>query len=201
MALTTPDDLVRRATQGDRAALHDLLLSLDPYLRAVLASYLGPATQPADLDDAVQATQARVLGIELRLDRHTLADFRAWVTTVAWHCASEARRQLRRREYTGMAGPREDQPNLLDGQADPGDTPSRQARWQEWCHRLRAAVEALPEPDRTIVILRHFECLPVGEVAARLDLNAGAVRMRCMRALHQLRDELGGSSQAPLSDR
>jgi hypothetical protein len=54
----------------------------------------------------------------------------------------------------------------------------------------------LDEPGRTVVILRYFDGLSGPEIAARLGIQPGAVRMRLKRALDQLRRELGDDPRA-----
>jgi RNA polymerase sigma-70 factor (ECF subfamily) len=57
--------------------------------------------------------------------------------------------------------------------------------------RVRAALEALPERDREVLVLRHLEELPPREIAAVLGLSEGAVYTRHLRALRKLRILLG----------
>ena len=56
---------------------------------------------------------------------------------------------------------------------------------------LRAAMAHLKPEDRAVLVLRYYLDLSVAETARDLRLNPGAVRMRCSRAVAQLRDQLG----------
>ena len=55
---------------------------------------------------------------------------------------------------------------------------------------LHRAVEALGEPDRSIVTLRYFEELSLKEVAQVVDMPVNSVKSRLYRALEKLRGML-----------
>lgn len=58
-------------------------------------------------------------------------------------------------------------------------------------HRLlRAAIDALPENDRRIIVLRHFDDLGNGECAAVLGIDPKAASIRYVRALERLHQKL-----------
>ena len=54
---------------------------------------------------------------------------------------------------------------------------------------IRSAVDCLPEPLRTVVVLRYFEDFNLNEIASLLDLPLGTVKFR----LHRARKELAAS--------
>lgn len=55
---------------------------------------------------------------------------------------------------------------------------------------LIAALEALPEHYRNVILLRDFEELGIGEVAERLELTTAAVKSRLHRARQLTREYL-----------
>ena len=55
---------------------------------------------------------------------------------------------------------------------------------------LRRAVEALGEPDRSIIVLRYFEELKLSEVAQVVKLPENTVKTRLYRALEKLKNAL-----------
>lgn len=58
-------------------------------------------------------------------------------------------------------------------------------------HRLlRAAIDALPENDRRILVLRHFDDLGNAECAAILGIESKAASIRYVRALEKLEKKL-----------
>lgn len=52
---------------------------------------------------------------------------------------------------------------------------------------LRKALEALNEPDKTIVKLRFFEDMPLAEIADVFDENVNTVKSRLYRSMKKLR--------------
>ena len=55
---------------------------------------------------------------------------------------------------------------------------------------LRAAVASLPENDRAIIVLRHFDGMGNSECAAALGIESKAASIRYVRALERLREKL-----------
>jgi RNA polymerase sigma-70 factor (ECF subfamily) len=72
-----------------------------------------------------------------------------------------------------------------------GSSPSGRLRRREQRDRIQAALAALPERDREVLVLRYLEQLPVDEIASVLGLSEGAVYARHLRALQRLRLTLG----------
>ena len=70
-------------------------------------------------------------------------------------------------------------------------SPSAGLRRQERRDRVRAALAALPEQDREVLVLRILEALPTRETAAILSIGEVAVRSRQVRALDRLKALLG----------
>lgn len=96
----------------------------------------------------------------------------AWVTRVALNLAtSHHRRSAVRRRHTADTG---------------GDTSPTSVRDDEgWM--VRAAVASLPERQRTAVILRYFEDLPVDAVSDLMGVSPSAVKKLTARGVDRLR--------------
>ena len=93
----------------------------------------------------------------------------------------------------------------LDEAADPesaSDTDPRLTDWSTNPERLfeskdtqrtvRAAISALPEQARIVVILHHIEGMDVEDIAKLLRWPVGTVKSRLSRARDQLRRKLAG---------
>lgn len=65
-----------------------------------------------------------------------------------------------------------------------------QPAWDELRPVIDDAMHELPEHDRTAILLRYFEALPLARVGAALGLSENAARMRVDRALEKLRGRL-----------
>ncbi len=106
---------------------------------------------------------------------------RAWLRRVVSNAARlHWRRDVRRRAREEVAATSE----AIDG---PDDAAER----AELLERILTSLLALPKPDRTIVLWRYFDGESTARIAARLDINPGAARMRLSRALARIRAELG----------
>ena len=87
--------------------------------------------------------------------------------------------------------------------ADRELTPAAAATHHELEQRFHAAIEMLDEPDREVILMRHFEHLSNQETAAALELSEAAAGMRYLRAMRRLRallqeppSQSGGEGQA-----
>ncbi|HEX6884114.1 MAG TPA: sigma-70 family RNA polymerase sigma factor, partial [Planctomycetota bacterium] len=138
-----------------------------------------------DAEDLVQEVWTRALGAGERP-----AQPRAWLARIARNLAvsrfrGEARRTAREREHGSRSGPE-------DAAQDLAETGAR----FELAQRVAAAVQALEEPYRGVVLLRYFEGLEQAAIAERLGVPIATVRTRQQRALAKLRErldrELGG---------
>ena len=56
---------------------------------------------------------------------------------------------------------------------------------------VREAVARLPEPQRVVVIMHHFEDQPVADIATALGIPLGTVLSRLARGREALRRRLG----------
>jgi RNA polymerase sigma-70 factor (ECF subfamily) len=174
------------------------------------------------LDALVRATYADVYALAFRLvrDREEAADvtqevfvrvmrsvvgfrgesaFGTWLHRVTVNTALTAlrkrsRRALPGREAFGM-------PDSVHDVVDPDAGPEERAERAELLARAEAAVAALPESSRTIVVLRDVEGLSTAEVAAQTGLSETAVKVRLFRARERLRASLADSSVTPLPRR
>jgi RNA polymerase sigma-70 factor, ECF subfamily len=74
----------------------------------------------------------------------------------------------------------------------PAWTPSvdELAERRELCERVRRLVQSLPEPHRTVLVLRDLEELSTEETAALLGVRINAVKTRLHRARQALRTML-----------
>ncbi|HET6880364.1 MAG TPA: sigma-70 family RNA polymerase sigma factor [Pirellulales bacterium] len=73
-------------------------------------------------------------------------------------------------------------------------TPAEQAATNEASLLLARAIESLSPDDQQLIRLRHFEQLSHEAIAVQLGCSPATVRMRWVRALRKLRDQLGGPS-------
>ena len=106
----------------------------------------------------------------------------AWLTTVTYRTAVDARRRIQRRE-AALAG--------LPGRGPSASAADLAAQADE-ARRARAALEGLNDPYRAALRLRYLEGLSYAEIAIRLDTIERTARTWVGRGLMQLRARLGG---------
>jgi RNA polymerase sigma-70 factor (ECF subfamily) len=151
-----------------------------------------------DPSDVVQESLAEAAANLDRYLRDRPLPFYPWLRQLAQRRLIDLHRrhvQARRRSVAREAGPTglPDHSALALAERLFARTPSPSARLRarERRDRLRAALEALPEQDREVLVLRILEGLPTRETAAVLGIGEVAVRSRQVRALDRLRALLG----------
>jgi RNA polymerase sigma-70 factor (ECF subfamily) len=198
MTAAAPDteELLRRSQAGDRQARGALLQRHRQRLRRMIALRLDRRLAARlDPSDLVQEALAEA---DRRLDdyaRKRPLPFYPWLRQLAWDRLADAHRrhvQARRRSVT-----REDAEPL----GLPGGSALRLAdrllasealRQEELRERVRAALEALAEADREVLVLRYLEQMSAQEVGAVLGVSEAAAKKRALRALQKLRALLEG---------
>ena len=193
------EHLLERAAAGDGAAREQLLQRHRRRLGRMVAVRFDPrVTARVDPSDVVQETLAEAAANLDRYLRQRPLPFYPWLRQLAQRRLIALYRrhvQARRRSVTREVGP----PGLPDHSAlaladrlfARTSSPSAGPRRQERRDRVRAALAALPEPDREVLVLRILEALPTRETAAVLGISEVAVRSRQVRALDRLKVLLG----------
>lgn len=139
----------------------------------------GVLRQREDAEDVAQDALARAfqrLGALRDPER-----FRSWLVRSCWRSAVDHRRSRERRERRELA---------VAG-ALPARNPEELPAASEFRERLLAAIDALPEKLRVVVILSGLHGHDSNEVAALLELPAGTVRSRLHAARRRLLEAMG----------
>lgn len=205
MSADLEETLIERACRGEPAAVSALLTDLRPgllrFFELRLDRALGRRLEPEDLVQQTLLEAARRLPEWCRGRSYPL---NTWLRLMARQALGEAlrrhlgagRRDARREEAPGARG--SDPSSLADWVVRSQTTPSQEARRNELRERVRQALEALPDLDREILVLRHFEALSNADAACELDIDPAAASKRFARALGRLRPLLGAfAPEAP----
>lgn len=172
---------------GDRDAFRALFRELGPRIHAF---FLRSFRDPAVSDELLQITFMNVH--RARATYREGSPVAPWVFTIAANVRrDELRRRMRRKEDLDEAA-LDDAVDVTQQDADP----QADALIAD---RVRAAVDALPEPQRVVVHLHRFEELTFPQIAGVLGLSEVAVRVRASRAYTKLREELRGLSRGGAS--
>ena len=195
-----PDGLLEQARQGDAHARQRLFALHREPVRRMISLRLDPAI--AARLDASDVVQDVLLEASRRLDdylRDPAMPFPLWLRHIARDHIIDAHRRHRLAQRRGVDREQPivpaafaDRSSLeLAGQfLDQDITPATAAIQHEMQRRLHAAIAALDEDDREIVLMRHFEQLSNQDVAAVLGLSEAAASMRHLRALRKLKAAL-----------
>lgn len=131
------------------------------------------------------------------------ASLRTWIYRIALHEASNQRRwwcRHKRQEVTIEAEAGESSEGhcicLKDTLIDTQDSPFDRAAQEEVRARVETALREVPEPFRTVVVLRDIEGFSYDEIAEILDVNLGTVKSRLMRGRVHLKERLAGFAAA-----
>jgi RNA polymerase sigma-70 factor (ECF subfamily) len=196
--------LLEQARAGSAQAFERLFAQYREQLRQLVDLRLDARVRArVDASDVVQETYLEAYRrLSTYLDKPPLP-FRLWLRQIAHDRTLKAGRDHRtaRRRSTDREVPLPEQSSLaLAGKLLAGSTPSQQLNRRELAQRLRQVMALLPETDREILVMRHFEGLSNQEVACLLGLEPGTVSKRHGRAmlrLHQLLFE-GGVTESEL---
>jgi len=174
---------MERLAQGDREALGALMERHYRRLYRILLGYLRNAD---DALDAVQETFVRVCEHAPRWNRE--AEVAPWLTRIA---VNQAIDRLRRRKRRAGDQPIEEHDRDLELSASTLEA-DRLVYGREIQERLTRALGGLPEGQRAVFVLRHYEQLSLEQIAQALEMNLGTVKSSLHRALHRMRATLAG---------
>ncbi|WP_343061561.1 RNA polymerase sigma factor [Nocardioides luti] len=175
------DDLARRAAEGDRAALEDLLAAVQPRVRRICGRML---LYP---EDAEEAAQDALLLVATKI--HTFAGrsrFTTWLHAVASNSARGTYRTLKRRAADRLTD------EVAQAHPDPRTTSviaGSRLDLLEALEVLGASHPDLVEP----LVLRDVQQLGYQEIADLLDIPLGTVKSRIHSARTAVRPLLAVS--------
>ena len=169
---------MRAAQAGDANAYRQLLLAIQPKVRAIVRSRLR---DPAAADDVVQNA---LLAIHRgRATYRPERPFGPWMRAIVRNAVVDHFRERKRR------GDRETSIDVGEWQ---DLRPPASVEQEPLPPELRDALDALPEAQREAVTLIQVEGLSVAEAALRVGVSPGALKVRAHRGYRALRDALSG---------
>jgi RNA polymerase sigma factor (sigma-70 family) len=170
-------ELIRRAQRGDTHAYEELVHA---YQGIAFRTAYVIARNASDAEDAAQDGFVKAWRALGRFREG--APFRPWLLQIVANEARNRRRSAGRRANLALRAATEE----LSGGAAP--SPEATLLSGEQRSELLAAVEGLPEEQRTVVALRYFLGLSEQEVAETVGVPQGTVKSRTARALERLRE-------------
>lgn len=181
--MINPDaELVARARQGDQQAFSALFGRYQRIIFSLIRHLTGDEEAAADL---TQETFVKAWHALPRL-RESQA-FGGWLRIIGTNLVRDHAR--RRRPESTLTDETNDDglaPDPPDGR--PGIEENLISAQQQVA--IREAVSRLPEPQRIVLIMHHFEEVPVAEIALELGIPLGTVLSRLSRGREALRRRL-----------
>ena len=176
-----------RLAAGDREALAPLMERHYQRVYRIALSYLR---HPDDALDTVQETFVKAFQKADRWDGSTEAG--PWLSRVAVNQSIDRWRRNRRRQATFTPLVEGDHDESL---ADTGLDPDRRVRGVS-CGTGWLGPRQLPEKQRAVVVLRHYQEMSLEEIAETLGMRLGTVKSSLHRALGRMRAGLEGELSA-----
>jgi RNA polymerase sigma-70 factor (ECF subfamily) len=133
----------------------------------------------AEAEDTVQDTFLRVLQ-----HRHKLAhidDLRVWLVRIAWNLALDRKRRIRPGQFEA---------GFLEALIAPNLPADQHLSEQRTLQATLSAVDALPKPERAVLLLSALDELDTPAIAAIVGKSPSAVRALLFRARTRLRQRL-----------
>ncbi len=182
---------MERYVDGDRRAFDRLHVALTGRLRGFLLKLVQD--EPA-CDDLIQLT---MLKAHLARDRFSVPGgdpdgaVQAWYFAIARNVAMDFLRDRHRAKKRSVAASGGDEStDPVVGLPDPSPTAQEHGEQveaeQTIVEEVRAAIAQLPPKQREVVELHKLRGMPMAEIAARLQVREGAVRVRAHRAYKAL---------------
>jgi RNA polymerase sigma-70 factor (ECF subfamily) len=180
---TTDAELIARHKRGDQAAFEQLVLRWDT--RVLNLAY----RLACDREEAREIRQIAFMRAYRGLAGFNGdARFSTWLNRVVvniWR--DRVRQQIKRRRDPESGEPVPDRP-----ETGALPCPSAVSEQREAGRIVAEAVAALPDAEREVVALRHYQGLTFAEIAEVVDAPVSTVKTRMSRALVRLRGWLKG---------
>jgi RNA polymerase sigma-70 factor (ECF subfamily) len=175
--------LVAELRAGSEEAFAWLIARYHKPIFSLLARTVQDRSEAADLTQEVFVKVFRGVG-----NFHGESSLRTWIYRIALHEASNQRRWWMRHKQREIPIDQE----ICDGESgttvwlkemlvDPAESPYEMAAHAENRARVEAALQQVPEPFRTTLILRDIEGFVYEEVAEVLGVHLGTVKSRLVR--------------------
>ncbi|HAJ97616.1 MAG TPA: RNA polymerase subunit sigma-24 [Ruminococcus sp.] len=170
--------LKRSPNDGHQELFHEYF----PYVYTIVFRKLQNVASMEDVEECVSDVFAEIFR---HYDTHSEydGDLKGYISTIANRKAVDMFRILSRNQGNTIS---------MDeiGEMDSGIDIVQNAEQSAQNRMVLQAVKDLGEPDTTIILQRYYFGYSSREIAKNLNLSAVAVRMRCSRALKQLRKKL-----------
>ena len=189
-SVATDEALMLRYQRGDRRAFAELVRRHKTPLFNFVLRYLR---SPSGAEDVTQEAFLRV--VQRAAEFKHEARFSTWLYTIARNLCIDHGRKMKLRRHPSL-----DAPTTEDGSArpmlevlpdpKPESDVGRAAEWTVMRRSIVVAVEALPDDQREVFLLREVGNLPFKEIAEVTGAAENTVKSRMRYALERLQEAL-----------
>lgn len=178
--------LIARAQRGERAGFDALVRKHQE------RAYVYAFRLTRDSDVAADVVADAFLRIHNALPNFKgQSSFKTWLYRILTNCYLDLRKRERARPHGSLdammdVGEGESGAQFADDRPNPEEEAQSRARGDA----MQAALAAMPEYQRAMIVMYHAEDMSYEEMAAALDLPVGTVKSRLNRARLNLRDGL-----------
>lgn len=203
--------LITRAKSGDSRAFDRLVREYSDRLGTHIRARAGrQLRQRYDVDDLRQETFMRAFQSIRQFRGDSQGTFWRWLLVIAEHVIQDHGRRLAaggglarkevslEQKHPGGQGESWTLESLLEAA---GHSPSRGLRRDERFDRLKSVLNSLPPDYARVILLARVECLPMKEVAKRMQRSPEAASMLLLRALLNLKSAFGDTDSIHLPAR
>ena len=179
----TDEQLIARFQAGDENAYIELVNRFRDRLINFVFQFLGDREQS---EDVVQDTM-----LKLYVKKHyyrEIAKFSTWIYTIARNLANTELRKRKRRKTTLLSQMTRVERDYDLPAIQPEIGQEVQSEFAE--KRIQAAIHALPEHFKTVIILRDIQELSYDDISSIVNVPLGTVKSRINRARLQLQVDL-----------
>ena len=170
-----------RAREDDETAFRELVEATEDRVYGTIVKMLGGLEGAEDL---AQKVYLRIWQARKRYE--PTAKFSTWMFSITRRLVLNERRGRGRRSAVFYDPRPEEKPHEIVS----GHSPATDAAAGELARAIDAALEDLPEEQRTALVLRRYEEMPYEEIAAVLNTTVPAVKSLLFRARETLRGKL-----------
>lgn len=186
----TDEVLMMRFQAGDRSAFTALVRRHKTPIYNFILRLVRSASAAEDL-----AQDVFVKVVQSAADFKHESRFSTWAYTIARNICIDHLRKMSFRQHPSLdqaQGEAQDGPTLLDRTADAHHSAAveRSVIGVELGRRITLSVEALPEEQREVFLLREVANLPFKDIASITGVSENTVKSRMRYALERLQESL-----------
>ena len=174
---------VALAKAGDRQAMCELYERNRSRIYSLAYRYAGNI---ADAEDILQDNFIKAFQSLQKCQLNENSYFATWLYRIAVNCALD---HFRRRRHHENHVELSEKLSAAAGNENYATPESEYVR-NELAQQVRRGLERLTDRKRMVVVLRHYQQLKIGEIAATMGCSQGSVKKQLFRALAQLKKEL-----------